>query len=153
MIPAEEWTMNYEELDMTMAGPNDVLQIRVLLAATKSGSLLPFQLIYGENLAKSRCESVIFPNEWDVTESNLSNEEILSKFIRKVIVPYVQRVRNALPEPGPSQQACCLMSDTYRIENVKQSYRIENVEQMLKENNITPLFVTNDRLQPLDLSV
>jgi len=151
MVPGGAWTMEEQgSQQVPIHGMDDKRQITVLLAVTKSGVLLPPQVIYAGKT--DRClPKDVFPVDWDVTctETHWSNETSMVQFIDKVVVSYVNRVREGLPLSQCDQQAVAIF-DVYK------SHQSPSVISKLKENGITPLFVQaccTDRLQPLDLTV
>ena len=92
-----------------------------------------------------------FPEDWNVTytESHWSNEDSMIEFIDKVLVPYVQQIRESLPLTQVNQKAIAIF-------DVFKAHRSEKVQTHLKSKGILPQFVPaccTDKLQPLDLSV
>lgn len=151
MVPGGEWTMDLKGSNqVSISGLDDKRQITVLLAVTKSGEMLPPQVIYAGKT--ERClPKVDFPPEWDIyyTESHWSNEDSMLRFVKKVVIPYVNKIRELLPLVQVNQTAIALF-DVYK------AHRGETLLSLLKENGIIPLFIPaacTDKLQPLDLSV
>ena len=86
-VPVSSWTMAKEGCKkISIAGADDKRQITAVFAATMSGKLLPPQLVY-QGKTKGCLSSVSFPNDWDVTFTQNQC------FIRKIIAPYVEEMR------------------------------------------------------------
>lgn len=68
LIPGGHWTMEKNgSYQVTIAELDNKCQITLLLAITKSGALLPPQLIYAGKTDKCLPKSISFPECWDVT--------------------------------------------------------------------------------------
>jgi hypothetical protein len=151
MVPGGDWTMDERgSQQVPITGLDDKRQITLVLAIAKDGTLLTPQLIYAGKTERClpKCD---FPDLWDVTftESHWSNEESMLRYVDKIIIPYVNSVRDGLPLVKSSQQAVAIF-DVYR------AHQSPSVLKKLKDNGITPLFVPaccTDRLQPLDVAV
>jgi hypothetical protein len=132
---------------VSIKGLDDKCQITLLLATTKSGALLPLQVIYPGKTNRCLPKGVTFPDNWDVTqtESHWSNEETMIQFVDNFIIPYIDDI----PLFEKSEK-------TVAIFDVYKAHRDDKLLNHLKANNIIPLFVPTactDKLQPLDLSV
>lgn len=76
-VPISDWTMAAEgSKQVAISSLDDKRQITALLACTKSGELLPTQLIYSGKTDACHA-SYKFPDEWDIahTESHWSTSE------------------------------------------------------------------------------
>lgn len=152
LIPGGDWTMEQQgSQQVPITGIDDKRQITLLLATSKSGTLLPPQLIYPGKTERCLPKGVTFPASWDptFTESHWSTEDSMIRFVDKVILPYVESVVEDLPLSQKDQKAVCIF-DVYK------AHRGEKLLQHLKDNNIVPIFVPaacTDKLQPLDLSL
>lgn len=132
---------------MPLKGIDDKRQITLLLAISKSGSVLPPQVIYAG--VTDQCHAKFeFPEGWDIfhSASHWSTEETMERYVEKVIVPYVDHVReeNDLPL---RQRALCIF-DVYK------AHRGQGLLDILDKHGIKVVFVPGactDRLQPLDL--
>ena len=121
---------------------------RGLFCASLTEEFLPIQLIYGGKTEKCH-PKYSFPSDWDVThsENHWSNEYTMLRYIDKVIVPYVNKVRETLQL---EDQAALAIFDCFRGQLTK------SVTDALEEHNIQLVIVPagcTDHLQPLDLSV
>lgn len=85
---------------VSITGLDDKRQMTLLLAITKSGSLLSPQLIYPGKSDRCLPKGLVFPSSWDITytESHWSNEETMVRFVKNIIIPYV----NASPCSYPN---------------------------------------------------
>lgn len=153
LVPGGDWTMEQQGTQqITISGLDDKRQITLLLAVTKSGSLLPPQLIYAGKTDRCLPKGVPFPDSWDVTytETHWSNEDSMLQYVEKVILPYVEEIRDDLPLVNTTTQKAVALFDVYK------AHQSEKLLSLLKKNDIIPLFVPaacTDKLQPLDLSV
>ena len=99
MVPIGQWTMSEKgEKQVKIIGSDDKRQITVLLCCSKSGTLLAPQVIYQGK--SERCHpNIKFPESWNIThsESHWSNEDTMLEFVDKIIIPYVESVRENLP--------------------------------------------------------
>lgn len=142
MVPGGEWTMDERgSTQVTIAGLYDKRQITVLLAAAKDGTLLPPQVIYAGKSDRCLPKGVRFPNDWDVThtESHWSNEDSMIRYVEKVIVPYVNSIRDTLPLSQCDQQAI-LKRNKKKRQNPKTLIkdlvmkRVEDMNQLRERN-------------------
>ena len=130
-----------------MLGTDDKRQITALLACTLSGKLLPPQLIY-QGLTDACHPKVNFPKPWHIThsENHWSNEKTMLDYIDKVIVPYVEKVRENFCLQRMNQPALTIF-------DVFKAHRSESVLEKLSDANIKVVYVPascTDHLQPLD---
>ena len=151
LIPGRDWTMaECGSNQVTICGLDDKRQVTLLLAIAKSVVLLPPQLIYKGKT--ERClPKIDFSNDWNVTysETHWSNEETMLRYVDKIVVPYVESVREGLPLSKTRQKAVAIF-DVYK------AHRGEQLLNKLRDNRIIPLYVPaccTDRLQPLDIAV
>ncbi|XP_063400328.1 uncharacterized protein LOC134684939 [Mytilus trossulus] len=152
LVPGGDWTMEKKGTQqISISGLDDKRQITLLLAVSMSGDLLPPQLIYPGKTDRCLPKGVDFPSTWDVicTETHWSNEDTMMQFVNKVIVPYVDEIRDSMPLNNSTTQKAIAIFDVFK------AHRGERLLNLLKDNDIVPLFVPacTDRLQPLDLSV
>jgi len=152
LVPGGDWTMEKQGTQqISISGLDDKRQITLLLAVSKSGTLLPPQLIYPGKTDRCLPKNVNFPYTCDLTytETHWSNEETMIRFVDKVIIPYIEELREDLPLTQKNQKAIAIF-------DVFKAHRGEKLLLHLKENDIVPLFVPaacTDKLQPLDLSL
>ena len=153
LVPGGDWTMEQQGTQqITISGLDDKRQITLLLAVSKSGTLLPPQLIYAWKTDRCLPKGVAFPDSWDITytETHWSNEESMIRYVDKVIIPYVEEIRDELPLVNTTTQKAIALFDVYK------AHQSENLLSHLKKHDIVPLFVPaacTDKLQPLDLSL
>lgn len=130
-----------------LKGMDDKRQVTLLLAITKSGAVLPPQVIYA-GLTDNCHPKFSFPDSWDIyhTPSHWSTEESMIRYIEKVIVPYVKHIRDEEDLPL-RQRALCIF-------DVFAAHRGKKLLELLDRKGIKVVFVPaacTDRLQPLDL--
>jgi hypothetical protein len=137
-----------------MVGLDDMGQITALLACTKSGKLLPPQLIYAGKT--DTCHpKVTSPEKWDIThtKSHWSNDdrESMIRYVEKVLLPYVESVRDSLLITQHDQMALALA-----IFDVFKAHRSDKLLALHKKSCIAVVFVPascTDKLQPLDQTI
>lgn len=149
LVPSQNWTMEQQGSSrVEIAGINDKRQITVTLAGSMSGELLPVQLLYQGKT--NRCHPKFsFPDNFDVwhTPNHWANEDTTIRFIKHIILPYIQGVRTKNNTPN---QAALVIFDVFK------GHMGEGVHNLLEENKIFHVVVPNnctDLFQPLDLSV
>ena len=71
---------------------SDKRTITTTFAITLSGTFLPMQLIYGGKTEQSLPREVRFPNTFSlcVNQKHYSNEKEALKYLKEVIIPYVE---------------------------------------------------------------
>ena len=132
-----------------IAGLGDKRQITATFAGSLSREFLPMQILYQGKT--DRCHTkhtCTFPDGFHVhhTQNHWVNEETVRLFYKKILVPYVARIR--LEQKCPDQKAL-LIIDNFAAHSSR------GVMQPLEENGALVVFLppnTSDRLQPLDLS-
>ena len=108
---------------------------------------LPVQLIYQGKT--SRCHPPFeFPDGWHITHSprHWSTEETAVQYIEEIILPYVERRREALGDAV----AALVISDNFRgqiTDSVNSLLEANNIHIALLPANATDLF------QPMDIAV
>ncbi|WAR07101.1 hypothetical protein MAR_017059 [Mya arenaria] len=133
MVQGGEWTMEERgSAKVTIAGLDGKRQMTALLTVTKSGRMLPPQLIYTGKT--DRC----LPKGWDLTctESHWSDGGSMVRFAEKILLPYINGVRESLP--------------------LAQAHQSPEFHRLLRDNGICYTYVPaacTDCLQPLDLTV
>ena len=150
LVPAANWTMDRKgSKRIEIKGLNDKRQITAVFCGTLIGEFMPIQLIYGGKT--DRCHPRYpFPPDWHIThsENHWSNEQTMLNYIDKIIVPFVERVREDLGLD--KQQAALAIFDHFK------GQLTESITQVLEKHNIQSVLVPaccTDRLQPLDISV
>lgn len=100
---------------VSITGLDDKRQITLLLAITKSGSSLSSQLIYAGKSDRCLPMGIAFPSSLDITyiESYWSNEENMVRFVKNIIIPYVNEIRESLPLSRYNQEAVTIF-DVYK---------------------------------------
>ncbi|KAK3098237.1 hypothetical protein FSP39_017476 [Pinctada imbricata] len=150
LVPCGEWTMNETGAkQVPIKGVDDKRQIIALLAVAKSGDILPPQLLY-QGLS-DKCHPVHkFPDDWDIfhSENHWSNADTMRRYVERVIVPYVDKIKEELDLPL-KQKALCVF-------DVFKAHQDKGLLKLLEENDIKVVFVPaacTDRLQPLDIQI
>ena len=143
IVPSSAWTMDQQgakRVEVIGVG-----QITAVFCCSLSGEFLPLQVIYTGKT--TRCHpKFCFPSEWNVTHSpkHWSTEETMLEYVEKIILPYVDHVRQEL---NNEDQAALVIINNFRG---------QIIPAILEENNIhTCLLPANtiDQLQPLDVAV
>ena len=150
LVPAANWTMDRKgSKRIEIKGLNDKRQITAVFCGTLIGEFMPIQLIYGGKT--DRCHPRYpFPPDWHIThsENHWSNEQTMLNYIDKIIVSFVERVREDLGLD--KQQAALAIFDHFK------GQLSDRITQILEKHNIQSVLVPaccTDRLQPLDISV
>ena len=130
------------------AGNDDKRAITLTLTVTKSGKVLPFQIIYGGKTARS-IPKVTFPKGFSLSANpkHYSNTAEVCKHLNEVVIPYVNEVRERLNNPD---QYALLIWDVFRGQTT------DEVSLLLDDNKIVYEFVPNNMtadFQVLDLTV
>ena len=133
---------------VSVIGQDDKREITVLLAITLSGQMLPPQLLYAGKTDKCH-PSTTFPEDWDIFHSpnHWSNEDTMLRYLDKIVIPYVSRVREQMGKPDQKALVIC---------DVFAAHRTQDVKAKLDEANMERLFVPagcTGQLQPLDVAV
>ena len=148
LVPATSWTMAEEGATrIELVGLNDKRQITYVFCGNILGAFLPIQVIYQGKT--NRCHPHFeFPPQWDITHSpkHWSTEETMLQYVRLIIVPFVEQIRDFL---GEEKSAVVIM------DNFKGQVTEKMVELMESHNIYTCLLPPNttDRLQPMDVAV
>ena len=139
----------YKEKVIPIAGSDDKRQITAVLAVTMSGEYLPPQLIYQGKTP--RCHpKLAFPDGWDVwySENHWSNEEMMIRYIKNIIVPFISQKREFL-KLEKTHPALAIF-DCFKGQTTP------GVLALLESHNIISVAVPancTDKLQPLDVSL
>lgn len=128
---------------------DDKRQITALLTISKSGELLPPQIIY-KGTTEQCHPKYQFPKSWNIyhSENHWSTTNTMLQYIEKVLILYVSDKRDELDLP--------LKHPALAIFDVFSAHRNETVLDALYRANIKVVFVParcTDNLQPLDLKV
>ena len=131
--------------DVPIPGSADKRSITATFAQTLEDSFLPFQLIYKEKITQS-LPKVDFPDGFSLSanEKHFSNTQESIKFLKEIIIPFVNKKRLELKNPN---QAALLIWDVFR------GQKATPVLDLLKENNILTEYVPNNMTnyyQPFD---
>ena len=92
-VPVSQWTMERKgSKRVEVIGLNDKRQITAVFAGSLSGDFLPVQLVYQGKTSKC-LPKVVFPEGWDITctLNHWCNEETMKDYIKKIIIPYVEK--------------------------------------------------------------
>ena len=101
-VPVGDWTMaKWGSKSVPTSGLGDKRQITAVFAGTLSGMFLPLQLIYEEK-TKACLPKVDFQQGWDITctANHWANEESMKRYIKKIIVPYVEKTKRDMKLPS-----------------------------------------------------
>ena len=149
-VPTSSWSMEREGAKrVEIIGKEDKRQITAVFAGTYTGDFLPIQLVYQGKTP--RClPSFQFPSDWHATYSanHWSNEETMTDYFNKIILPYITDKRNQLNLS--SNHPALLIFDNFKGQCT------QDILKLLDTNNIDVVIIPpncTDRLQPLDLSV
>ena len=131
--------------DIPISGTADKRLITATYTETFDGPFLPFQLIYKEKTTQS-LPKIDFPNGFSlsVNEKHFSNTQESIKFLKEIVIPFVDKKRSELKNPS---QAALLIWDVFRGQKITPALDI------LKENNIITEYVPSNMTnyyQPLD---
>ena len=104
IVPSNSWTMDQQGVRrVEIGGASDKRLITVMFCGSLVGDFLPIQVIYQGKTA--RCHPRFeFPPVWDITHSpkHWSNETTMIQYIEKIIVPYVNSVRESIGTDTPA---------------------------------------------------
>ena len=149
-VPVSVWTMDKEgSKKVPIIGLGDKRQITAVFAGTMSGVFLPPQLIY-KGKTKACLPKVDFPESWDITftHNHWANEDTVLRYIRRVIVPYIEKTKEEMKLPS-DQRALCIIDNftahcTADVNELFESHGIDTVH--------VPANCTGE-LQPMDISI
>ena len=98
--------------DVPISDSADKRSITATFAETLDGSFFPFQLIYKGKTTQS-LPKVDFPDGFSlsVNEKHFSNTQELIKFLKEIVIPFVDKKRSELKNPS---QATLLIWDVFR---------------------------------------
>ena len=148
IVSSNNWTMDQQGVKrVEIGGAGDKQLITAVFCGSLVGDFLPVQVIYQGKTV--RCHPQFeFPPEWDITHSpkHWSNESTMIQYIEKIIVLYVNSVR----ESTGNDTSAVIIMDNFKGQVTSP------VNSLLEANNIHVCLLppnTTDRLQPLDISV
>ena len=149
LVPVFPWTMDQAgSKRVEITGISSKQQITAVFCGSLVGDFLPVQLIYQGKMP--RCHSPFdFQDGWHVTHSprHWSTEETMVQYIEEIILPYVQRQRDALED---TSTAALVIIDNFKGQIT------DSIHNLLEANNIHVVLLpanTTDLLQPMDISV
>ena len=124
--------------DIPISGSADKRLITATYAEAFDGPFLPFQLIYKEKTTQS-LPKIDFPNGFSlsVNEKHFSNTQESIKFLKEIVIPFVDKKRSELKNP---RQAALLIWDVFSGQKITPTLDI------LKENNIITEYVPSNIL-------
>ena len=124
--------------DIPISGTADKRLITATYTETFDGPFLPFQLIYKEKTTQS-LPKIDFPNGFSlsVNEKHFSNTQESIKFLKEIVIPFVDKKRSELKNPS---QAALLIWDVFSGQKITPTLDI------LKENNIITEYVPSNIL-------
>ena len=138
-----------EEKSIPITSSTDKRQITGTFAISLCGNFLPMQLIYQGKT--DRCHpNYTFPKEFHIThtENHWSIEEKCKEFVLKILMPYVEKIREELQLR--KNQEWLLLADFFKgqwTEEEKQLVHKINGKMVPVPNNMIHIY------QPLDLAV
>ena len=148
IVPSSTWTMERQGSKRVEAvGVNDKRLITAIFCGSLVGDFLPIQVIYKGKTP--RCHPHYqFPLDWDITHSpkHWSNEKTMLQYVKKVIIPYVESIRESFDSDTPA----LVIMDNFKGQVV------DSVTDLLELNNIHVCLLpanTTDKLQPMDIWV
>lgn len=102
IVPSSSWTMErHGSKRVELTGVDDKRMITAVFCGSLVGDFLPIQLIYQGKTP--RCHPKYkFPSGWNITHApkHWSNEETMIEYIEKIIVPYMESMRDEEDRPG-----------------------------------------------------
>ncbi len=113
IVPGSSWTMEPKgSKRVEIVRISDKRQLTAVFCGTMTGDFLPPQLIY-QGKTSSCLPRYKFPDDWHVTctPNHWSNEDKMKEYIKRIIVPYVDRKRKELNVPS-DQPALAIFIDT-----------------------------------------
>jgi hypothetical protein len=149
LVPTSDYTVEERSAKrVKVNGLGDKRQVTATFAATMSGEFLPMQILYGGKTERVHPKFKL-PDDFDVWHSpnHWSNQELCLRFVIKIIIPYVKKVKE---EKGIPNQSALAIFDAF------SGHQSEALNEVLEENQILIVKVPSgctDELQPLDLSV
>ena len=147
-VPVGRSTLGEKNVkDVPISDSADKKLITATIAETLDGSFLLFQLIYKGKTTQSQ-PKINFPDGFSlsVNEKHFSNTQESIKFLKEIVIPFVDKKRSELKNPS---QAALLIWDVFR------GQKTTPVLDILKENNIITEYVPNNMTnyyQPLDFT-
>lgn len=150
-MPVGDYTLEEKgSKQVPIIGLEDKRQITVLLGCTISGFFLPPpQVIYagGTNQVHPKFP---FPDDWDITHTSnhWSNSESMCDYVEKIIVPYIENVREKLPLSRSNMSALCIF-------DVFKAHQVNEFKDQMTRNNVRMRYVPascTSEVQPLDLA-
>ena len=132
--------------DVPLKGMTDKRCITATFAVSLSGTFLPVQLIYGGKTKKS-LPRFKFPRSFSlsVNKTHYSNEKEALKYLREIILPYVEMVKTS-KKLKPDQKAL-LIFDVFKgqvTEDVLSFIDMNDMVYSKVPNNMTADFQVND---------
>ena len=148
IVTSLSWTMDKDgSKRVEVVGVGDKHMITAIFCGSLVGDFLPVRIIYKGKTSHCHphCQ---FPVGWQVTHSDnhWSTEVTMIQYIEKIIVPYVNGVRDLLND----NKAAVVIMDNFKGQTTN------NILSLLEANDIYVCLLpsnTTDRLQPMDLSV
>ena len=144
-------TLEFEDAkSVPVKGKGKGKQITGTFTVSATGRFLPIQLIYAGKTNRCQPQSIEFPPGFDVTHSHnhWSNEELAIQHICKIVIPYVDKMKEELGLP--KDQKSLLIYDVFKGQTTKR------YADFLLENDLTHVHVPANlthKFQPLDINV
>ena len=140
-----QYAILYKKKNLIL-GMTDKRCITATFAVSLSGTFLPIQLIYGGKTKKS-LPRYKFPSSFSlsVNKTHYSNEKEALKFLREIILPYVEKVKTTM-KLKPDQKAL-LIFDVFKGQMTEDVLSFIDQNDMVYTkvpNNMTADFQVND---------
>ena len=125
-------------------------QITGTFTVSADGRFLPMQLIYAGKTDRCHPKGIEFPHGFHITHSpnHWSNEELAIEHISKIVIPYVEKMKEDLGLPN--DQKSLLIFDVFKGQTT------ERYTDFLRENHLVNVLVPPNlthKFQPLDINV
>ncbi|XP_062579389.1 uncharacterized protein LOC134241337 [Saccostrea cucullata] len=107
-VPCGKWTMaETGSKQVPLKGFDDKRQMTALLAISRSGAVLPPQLLY-QGKTDTCHPRFPFPKEYDIyhSENHWSNTSTMIRYIDQIIIPYLQKIREENDYPLGQKGLC-----------------------------------------------
>ena len=134
---------------VSIIGLGDKRQITAVFAGTMSGMFLSPQLIY-KGKTKACLPKVDFPKGWYIafTYNHWANEDTVLRYIRKVIVPYIEKTKEEMKLPSEQRALCILDNFTAQCtSDVNDLFECHGIDTVHVPANCT------GELQPMNISI
>ena len=134
---------------IAITNSDDKRQITAVFVATMTGEYPPPQVIYKGKTVWCY-PKVGAPKRWDIwhSDNHWSNEEMMKRYIEKIIVPFISQKRKSLDLP--TSQPALAIFDYFRGQTTP------DILTLLEKHDIIAIQVPahcTDKLQSMDISI